>query len=261
MYPLNNHVPPSGDKTGAADYVAISGAIATAKATGKVGTVSLDGEYFINKGLVCGDPLDVKVVSCNLHGSPFALINYVGPRTSEYVLRVHGGSSQECVTRLQNIRFNCGGNRGVLYHSQYYNKRMQNVYVYNTREIGLDLVDCWGGTVCGVQTQYCYGLSMRVRNCYQMAFDNVRIANCYNFWNDGTEADRVAMWDYELANGTVKTREKYATGQLKYTEAWPATNDTSVTEWTGQYVQLPEAQRCVLYVQSRFNTFRNVIMA
>ena len=259
------HIEPSGDTSGRADYASISSAIESFRRSKTIGTITLSGEYSVNAPLVVGDPTDDTVLPCNIHGIGRAIISYRGPRTSSYLLRMHGIPVRwnDCVPhqRLTQVALRCHGNcRGLLLHNQYYFQECSNLQVNQSIEVGLDVVGSHVSSLRNIHVQQAFGCGVRIFGSANATVDNLRIANCVAA-RQATGASR-EMLKYECVHGRDATVAKYGTD---YMEAWPDANDESVRRGaspngTPRYAQTDAELRCPLYLDASSITIRNLTL-
>lgn len=249
-------VPMSGDETGATDYDNIAAAIATAQTAGGIWTVFLAGTYYVDEPIELGDRADHDSNCCNLHGiGRGATIYYTGAQTSEYLIRVSGRQNGTW-DRLANLRLEGAGNcRGLLLNRQD-SKAVRQVHIHNMREMGLDVVNCWSGTIQNIMITYVRGMGLRVWESHDVRLDKIYLGNVWGSWHT-TSGTRVEMWLYEMENGRDATIAEYG---ASYNESWPATDDETVVDYESDYVRTPQSKQAACYISSRYATLRNITM-
>ena len=222
-------VPPTWDKTGAADHRAIQAAIAamTFPAESRSqGTVILSGaQYYFNAPIVIGSETDPSVKSCNLVTvGQTANLTYVnqGEATTQYLLNVHGNTYSP-TPRVSGLYLNCSGLCRGLKFNQTYMAGVENTMVFNARQVAVDWVSAWKTKATNLHIWYTDGISLRVNDSQGSIFDNLRIS-CTS------------------------------------PNSWPDIHDTTVKDHEGVSVQTPEAGRAAIYIRSQDLTFRSLML-
>lgn len=242
-------VAPSGDTTGATDTAAIQAAInglARAGTTFTEGAVLLSGHYYVNAPLVVGGgAATTTVASVSLLGWGHALIEYKGDTTSDYVLR-YFGESQICSDAIRNITIDCNMKaRGLLFCGRNYIPSVSNLYVQDSREVGIDAIDCWAMSFNNIHVHTSRGFCMRLYQANAVSLNLVRLQGtaCYSI----ADPTNNAISYYAMDNaGLAAAATEYG---ADYGSAWPATDDTYCVKSDGNPYQTADSQRCGLLVE------------
>jgi len=227
LFPTKFYVPPSGDVTGATDWVNITAAIAAAtaaSATTYACEVVLSGRYYVNAPLVIGSvaTADNLVIGCNLRGDPHASIWYKGVLAADSYLLTLAGFNYFPSTRLANLHLICDAKiRGLYVRQQSYKCTIQSIDVYNTVKVGVDWLDCWGATCNNLVVRYCTGFALRVTYSQTCVFNSLYFAHC---------------------GGT----------------SFPSATESVIFNYAGTAVRTPEANRAALVVSGGQIEFRGL---
>lgn len=200
-------VPPSGDSTGFTDWEQITAAtraLERPKGGRLAGQVQLSGHYRVNKPLVTGSYVDgVTTIPATPWGIGHALIEYVGPLTDDYVLRCYGSENVTC-QGMGNLTLMCRNKtRGVLLTGWTYLGSVQNLHIHNSRQSGLDMVDCWAAYVRGVHIEKGKGYAARFYRCNASRIDWLRVNTKTGVWPPDDDAACVG-----LGNAPYRTTER-----------------------------------------------------
>jgi hypothetical protein len=220
------HVPPSGDRSGAADAAAIQSAIdlahsSTPKYHG-AGCVTLSGPYIINKPICLG----------SVNNPTRSVLNGIGdariepaakfPR-SQYMLSVYG-APYGSVPVISGVSLWCNDmSRGILCAQTETNCSLEHVYIRNSIESAIDLIDCWCCNLHNIDVLYFKGFALRGKNANACHIDSL----------------------FCLIAG----REAHA---------WPAEDDTYCTNRYGVPFRTTDAERACIYWHGSGSTFTNL---
>lgn len=205
------YVTPSGDMTGQTDAENLQTALDDAKAS----VVYVSGDLRIGRG--------VNVTGKRLAGIGTPTIYYVGPQKSGYVITLRGKGLRG---DLSDLVVSCKSNaRGILAVGVNYHRCLAGVSVSGSREVGIDLVDCWASSMDSVLVNYGRGISLRMHRCNSF-----------------------------LATTVVLDNAKCVD--------WPSVSDATVLDTAGTVVVTSENDRAVLVIGSRqdLTTFDNLIL-
>jgi len=153
-------------------------------------------------------------------------IRYAGAETDAPVLSVFGrpAGGRAVAPLLENLFFNCARRcRGPLLHNQVYRPLARDCLCYASREIGWDLVDCWGGSLQNVHAISVDGIALRAHRFNSGRIDGLRASNL-----DAAQ--------------------------------WPGEHDTSVLDAAGNPVQTSPEQRALLVIQGNDNQITQTIL-
>ena len=231
--PNIRYIRPTGDTSGVADTANLQAALAVSG----IKAVVLDGRYYTTSRL--------NVTACSLIGATRSVIQYVGSSTSDYAIKVTGGSDDTGF--MQNIAVTCGNLcRGILFHTIENRTIADNVRVEAAKEVGCDIVDCWGSNYNTLRVGNTRGISLRMHRCNSFLALNTLLASCYCF-RSSVASENTALFEYACDNGIVAAAALYngTGGYGTYTEDWPSATDTSVVDSRGgsNYVRTPAADR------------------
>ena len=208
--------PTGGDDTSALQQ-AIDG-VSFPTSDGRVGQVELDGYFQFSKPLVIGAEGTLKPVA--LVGVGQSHLRWTASTTSDYAIR-YWGEGRAFVPRISNVFLDCNRKcRGILLKHAAYAGGMHNVSIHNAREVGLDLVDCWGS------------------ECTHLVFSAV---------------DGIAIRGVGFNNCVLRTIKISGKG-----ESWPDPADTSVVRHNGTPVQTTSDQRAAVVLLGGISEVSNV---
>lgn len=251
-------VPPAED--GAAsltDSINIQAAIDTLQATvpeWNTGTVVVSGFYATNKMLTLGAP-GVKS-RVRLVGLGFAKFNRWISNGGPYILQCFGKSSP-ALPVLGNLTINGDyKTRGILCSQVTTSAPLENIYIYATSEVALDLLDHYCTSINNVFISGCRGYAIRA--CWANA---LKLNSCYIGGNKGifdktniTSAADKELIAYAMEFGQAAAFAKYPNA----TETWPSATDTSCTPYTGKPWATPDEARACIYWHGYGGSFDNV---
>jgi hypothetical protein len=211
------------------------------------GKITTSGRYFFNKPLVFGNPDDKTIRSIDVEGLSQSEFTYYGPKHDGYLLSFYG-IGRNRTTRLKNIFVNCGfRSRGVLMSLQTYTRCLVDVYVLYARQVGIDLVGCWGSSMQNSIVVDSRGILYRSTSGSMSLYD-CRFAGWGLWYGDGLNvAKNIEINKYEMANGIAATKAFYGSN---YSEDWPAVDDTTVKLYDGTFLQTRDDQRAACVVGS-----------
>ncbi len=188
-----------------------------------LGTVILRGQYFwgdstITLGVAGG--ADARVC---LAGSGSAVIRRIGPRSSKYVISAFG-TGHGSKPLLSNLTLLCDHLcRGILLARADTQTTLDNLYVRDSAESSLDLVNCWWLHPRAVYVAGAWGFGMRTHNCNGCHYDSVQFLQC-------------------------EGKEGY----------WPASDDMVCTNEAGSPWRTSDAERSMIFHDGNGTTFTNL---
>jgi hypothetical protein len=190
------HVPPSGDTSGATDALALQQAIDQLQGCvpdQAMGLVTLAGRYYTDRTIRIGAP-GVPARVC-LHGLGTPTITRRGVVATDYMLCMYGGNAGPKEV-LRNLRFFCSyKSRGLLLAYTQATTSVEGVQVYNYRQVGMDLIDCWWTHLRCVQLMYGRGYGVRTREANGCHYDSLHFMNCLSAdWPSATDDACVDYW-------------------------------------------------------------------
>lgn len=263
MTALVRHIPASGDTSGLTDWTRLTNAIAEYSATGTLWTLVLSGMYYIFRPLVIGWRPDVTVFGQHdtiwpvaLIGAGHAGIRYVGETISRpmiaYSGRLRGTVSQ---ARMANLMLD--GNwrcRGLHANRVTYGSEFTGLELIRHRELGLDILDCWGSRWSNVFVHRTRGCALRIRECATTTFNGIK-ANGRSCWHRGDNAGpNMELQHYECQHGREAALAKYG---ANYEEAWPDPHEQLYSDYLDHWIQMPEAERATVHVRVNYAAFRD----
>lgn len=271
-------VAPSYDSTGYTDYQNIKNAlnslVVTWNATDgydwEAPQLVLDGHYHLASGIVVGSRTNqsnyhsISIVSPN-----GATLEYEGSDTSNYLISTYYNGGRYRLPLLQNLILACAGKcRGIQANYQPYKHIADNIYIYSSKEVGLDLIACWGSNINDVHIQSGRGIAIRATYFNATSIRNIRCQMYGQYHISGLTTQQSAeMLAYEIAHNRPDTIIAYSgiynadtnpNGQ--YVDVWPSVDDTSVIDYNGSYVQTPEYGRATLVLHGGLVTADNIIL-
>lgn len=271
-------VAPSYDSTGYTDSKNIQNAlnslVVTWNATDgydwEAPQLVLDGHYHLASGIVVGSRTNqsnyhsISIVSPN-----GATLEYEGSDTSNYLISTYYNGGRYRLPLLQNLILACAGKcRGIQANYQPYKHIADNIYIYSSKEVGLDLIACWGSNINDVHIQSGRGIAIRATYFNATSIRNIRCQMYGQYHISGLTTQQSAeMLAYEIAHNRPDTIIAYSgiynadtnpNGQ--YVDVWPSVDDTSVIDYNGSYVQTPEYGRATLVLHGGLVTADNIIL-
>ena len=271
-------VPPSGDTTGATDTANIQAALTALTAAqlgvstyhpGPLGTVWLQGRYYISSPLVSGIPAEPRAYGPSVIALGSAMLEAVGDAwlATDYVLACYGntvgdrgGHSRVVVGGIKiKASHKC---RGLLLARQFHFAGIEKVHIEQTRQSALDMPTCWKSFVRDVHVLNCRGFAMRLSTVDNIRLENVRIGYARGIWHADNDADPYPLGGDAAASRNLALYEvKYGMGAAQtyygedYEEEWPDADDTThpyYSEYTevASYLQTPERERCCMWLAS-----------
>lgn len=248
------YVPPSGDATGATDVAAIQAAITALEVAGYYGdpgVVVLSGTYYINAPLTGGSATGYAIC---IHGSPKAQINWVGSTVSTYMLTMNGYYGRGWLPVLKDLMFDCDyKTRGVFLRGLVDQCLLSRIYIRDAIEVAIDAISCWGSSIEYVTCNACVGIGLRTQDFNRGYIRQLKIRGYGCYHSSGiTHADTKTLWKYEIDN----TRDTETTGSVDYYGAdyisnWPAVDDTTVTDISGDDVVTLADERAGVILHGR----------
>lgn len=135
--------------------------------------VVLDGNYYVNTTITIpptGEIIGVPGAAITYYPSPLSA-------SSAYVISVDETlGNQRTNPPIRNIKINCGYyGRGVHFDRTYYSPLYENLRIYQSYEVALDLVDCWGSNAGDLYTSQTHGICVRCWNA-----NSVRLGMVYS---------------------------------------------------------------------------------
>lgn len=165
---LTRYVPPTGDKSGVSDLVNIQAACDAPGVT----TVLLNGAYYVAGTLRLDDRLLTGVTMPQLTKPVRDSITFVGRgQFPDRALLV--GHHARVARLILNASHRC---RGLILHRDATLTLLEDVIVINTIRVGVDCVECWGGTVRGLLIANSTGIALRTHRCNQFRCYDLVIA-------------------------------------------------------------------------------------
>jgi hypothetical protein len=256
------YVPPSGESDGR-DGTAIQAAIDAIQAAcleyWQTGVVLLSGVYRVGDvSITCGAVNTASRVS--IQGMGVTCISRVGSASSKYLFKFYGGSSG-VKPFLSNVMVKCNYLcRGILCATVPTVAIMQNVHVYQSTEVGIDMIDSCCCNLYSVYVQQFRGFALRLYGSNACHIDSLVLHTGYAMYstNQGTITD-AALAEVGMTDGiaSVLANAAYPTAE----EDWPATDDTSCTDLQGNAFTTTDAQRAAIYIENMYGTtFSNLTM-
>lgn len=238
----------SGDTTGRTDAVNLQMAIDAmdGDTTRERGVLVLSGNYHIDTPLTTGSPTFAHRRSCVLSGAGIATIQYVGSTTSKYLWSAFSGAGMGA-PKINNVVLDCGWKcRGVLLSQVTYSPLLDHVYIAHPREVGLDLVNCWGSAMEHVRVFAPRGVGIRTITMESHHWSHVSVSNGNVSLHANGGTNTAALQQYEFEHGRAAARSKYGGD---YRESWPDPADQSVKDYQGNPVQTKEDDRGLIVVK------------
>lgn len=248
------YVGPSGDVTGATDTAAIQAqltALAVAGYYGNPGVIVLSGTYYINAPLTGGSATGYAIC---IHGYPKAQINWVGSTVSTYMLTMNGYYGRGWLPVLKDLMFDCDyKTRGVFLRGLVDQCLLSRIYIRDAIEVALDVISCWGSSIEYVTCNACVGIGMRTLDFNRGYIRQLKVRGYGCYHSSGiSHADTTTLWKYEIDN----TRDTETTGSVDYygddyISNWPAVDDTTVTDISGDDVVTLADERAGVILHGR----------
>lgn len=212
----------------------------------EVGTLLLAGSYTVNAPLVSGGNGKKFVI---VRGIGSARIHYRGPRTEQPVL-TFSGSTRHRVTVCSNLRIDGQLNaRGVVFLGLGYQTLAENLYVYNSRQVGIHAEDCDGSSLSNCMVEAFSGYGLVVPRWNAASLSSMRFGTQWGCWYAGelpTSPRSQEVRNYEMLHGKAATEERY---KEFYASDWPeelAESDRAVALMRGNVQELSNLvfERC-----------------
>lgn len=212
----------------------------------EVGTLLLSGSYTVNTPLVSGGNGKKLVI---VRGIDSARIHYRGPWTTEPVLSF-AGSTRHRVTVCSNLRIDAQLNaRGVQFSGLVYQTLAENLYVYNSRQVGIHAENCDGSSLSNCMVEAFTGCGFITPRWNAARIASLRFGTQWGCWYAGdvpTSPRSQEVRDYEMAYGKAVAEERY---KEFYASDWPeevADSDRAVTVMRGNVQELSSLvfERC-----------------
>jgi len=185
------------------DYAALQRAIDAAVKTG--GEVVLSRSCRTSRPLVNG--VGGELPPCTIRGVGFPTIEYTGPETDDYVVRIGGRGG--CGAPLKDVSIACQHRaRGVLAYLMAYRPVIENVEVFRARQLACDLIDCWDCTVTQLRCRSTRGMALRAWRANNGTFTNVYA---------GGEGSDEAWWPRDTSQDTSGKPVKTARAVMAFT--------------------------------------------
>lgn len=214
------HIPATGNAdTDTANIQNAADRLTTTLAGKNPGCVILSGgDYRINKTLKFGELGPSGDIYSNNSNPPrlisagTAHLTWEGGSTTDYMLELN--DPRYCPgAGLGNLVLWCGNNcRGIKVQHATYSTALQSVWVRQSRQVGIDVVDCWGSAIRDIIVDSCAGIGMRLTQFNSGYMSSIKIGG------EGTD--------------------------------WPADDDASVEYYNGKNVQTSLAQRAALVINT-----------
>jgi hypothetical protein len=155
------------------------------------GAVYLDGEYKISDTLRVAPRKDQRPVSLI---ADHAAISWIGPQTDKPMIEYHGEGMTAAV-RIKGLLLDANHKaRGIAVYYQRYGASFENLFIRGTRQVGLDMIGCWGSRVTGVTFQSCHGINLRLHGSNTALIQSMRFSGVGDDWPDEDDAT-VVDWD------------------------------------------------------------------
>ena len=212
--------------SGADDTQAIQRAIDMASASAE-GCVLLSGEYQITQ------PLQVGVSGADgcarIASQSGAVLSFTGNKVDDYAIRFCG-KTESPVTRLENISVRCNYRcRGVLLSGQTYGSIARNVLIWHPRQVGMDVIDCWGSSLENIFVDFCYtGTPFRFYRFNAATATQLRARGVSVTRSGGSYSSAIS---YGMENGGLEAAQEHF-GDLRYD--WPSDDDEACVGATGR---------------------------
>lgn len=229
------YIEPSDDRTGVAD----TSMFAMAANDPSIKTIVLSGQYWINRSW--------SVANKAIIGTPNTIVHWAGSVTSDYMLKLSGGFNVGYIEHVAFYAYN--RSRGVLLYYLPYRKILNSVMVRQTRQVGIDLVDCWGANGESIQVISCRGVGVRMHRCNSSAWTGFRVLG-HALWHKTVERNE-ELWDYACDNGLDAARQQYG-DDLQ--EDWPDPLDSTIVDRSGNLVRTAEDNRGIFLCGSSANS-------
>ncbi len=216
------------------DTAAIQAAITAATTANKSAKVVFPpGIYGVSSTITVGDAADASVEVVALHGAGLAVVKWIGVESLTTPILKINGNNDSAQNYLANMYFDCDRLcRGIQIIGQRYGNTMSNVTVYGPRQIGIDMIDCYNSAANEIVVKHGLGIAMRLYMANGMSLRNVTLDSQCVFRNTAIGAS--ALVKYEIENGRAAAIAWFAE---EYGTDWPATDDTSVNDISGNPVQ------------------------
>lgn len=184
----------------------------------EVGTLLLSGSYTVNTPLVSGGNGKKLVI---VRGIDSARIHYRGPRTTEPVLSF-AGSTRHRVTVCSNLRIDAQLNaRGVQFSGLVYQTLAENLYVYNSRQVGIHAENCDGSSLSNCMVEAFTGCGLVAPRWNAASLSSLRFGTQWGCWYAGevpTSPRSQEVRNYEMLHGKAAAEERY---KECYASDWP----------------------------------------
>ncbi len=212
----------------------------------EVGTLLLSGTYTVNTPLVSGGNGKKLVI---VRGIDSARIHYRGPRTTEPVLSF-AGSTRHRVTVCSNLRIDAQLNaRGVQFSGLVYQTLAENLYVYNSRQVGIHAENCDGSSLSNCMVEAFAGCGFVTPRWNAARIASLRFGTQWGCWYAGdvpTSRRSQEVRNYEMLYGKLAAEEHY---REFYASDWPeelAESDRGVMLMRGNVQELSNLcfERC-----------------
>lgn len=228
--------PPSGDPTGETDYKEIQRALDRDSLT----TVIVNGKYVVNETIRVNDKVLMGVTLPQLTNTVRDEIKFTSATTlPDKPLLV--GHHAAVANLMLNSSHRC---RGIIMHRDA-NLLLDNVIIGYPIRVGLDLVECWGGSIRNVRIVHSRGIAMRTHRANAFTSQFLMISRPYLFRNTNPDENQVT-WEYACEHGQQAAREQIA----GYTEDWPDPDeeleDLKLTYGNAAYLQTPVEDRAAV---------------
>lgn len=227
------YVPASGDTTGVTDTAAIQDAIDSF--AGTRGCVTLAGTYYLNDTLEVGQVGNVTYMPVFIRGDQQATLTWVGNKTDDYMLRYYDtywGSE----VRLQNLTFIPHWKaRGLLVIGQNYFPSFDNLTVWRSRQVGIDIMGGWGSTWSNILVMFGRGYGIRTCAFNASQMNGCELSTICGMWHADNETTTLGtktteLIDYAMQHGYDAAKSYYGDDLV---EDWPADDDTFALNYDG----------------------------
>lgn len=177
-----------------------------------------------------------------LQGTGKVSIDYQGPETDKYMLYFVGEGRRRGFDCITNLNFLCNYRcRGLLVYNVTYQCAISGLRIFQSRQVGLELLKSWGSRVEGIHIEHGRGIAVRAWGFNSSWGHNWHISACGVDHSDYHK--RTELHEYLAANGPAATQAKYGSDLIV---DWPPEEDKTVIDWAGTPVQTPAEHRASL---------------
>lgn len=156
---MHEHLAATGNPTtDTAAIEAAAGRLALDPAQDDQGTLFLDGVFKINRPLILSSETRRPVL---LRGMSQASLVWTGRLTDEPMIR-YCGQGRGCATRIQGLCLFCHAKcRGIVFEHQAYVPVLRECELYESRQIGIEMVRCWCASIDTVVVNAAHGVGLQ----------------------------------------------------------------------------------------------------